>query len=142
MQRHGALWGIVLLIFISGMLIVAQSVLAELSYLPDGAEINTYHASGGVDRGYTKSTTGANHYRVKAHIRAWGDSPNPLKDETFHDCYNCLTTDDRVRVANIYPLTVTQHVSRKQITAAQYQGYTSDISGYSTHSCWSNGLSC
>lgn len=131
---------VVALGLVVGLLIAIGIVVAETSYLFDGAEISTYHAGGGLDRGHTRSTSGVNHYRVKAHIRAWGGQPNPLKGENFHDCYNCLTTNNNVYVPDFYALTVTQHISRKLFTSTQYQGYTSDISGYSTHTCWTSGL--
>jgi len=130
------LW--VLLIGVT-IILISQLVLAESTYLLNGAEISTInYSSEGVYRGRTSSAGAPAFYRVYANIRAWGSPPNALKDEKFHDCYHCTSTDSRVRVANIYAYTITRHIARREIGQTEYVGYTSMAGGaWSSYKCWS-----
>lgn len=115
--------------------VLTGAVLAEYTYLPSGAASETY-TDGGVWRGRTSSTTGVAHYRAFAHIRGWGGSDTILKDEKAHDCYHCLSTDDRVKVATLWNYGVTQHRSRRVIGDTEYAGYTSHNGTKSSYGCW------
>ena len=121
-----------------GLLIAStQPAYAEIKVV-SGITLATGHNTGYF---YAYTSNAYVRYFLRVHIRAWGSSPNPLKDEESKYCYNCTSTGS-VDVADFYQWTSTQHRFRLTSSSTLVYIYTSGYGCYSSYCWWSGGTSC
>lgn len=127
--------------------VLALALLLGTAY-PAHAEIKVINgitlASGhnsNFDYFWAYTTNAYVRYFMFVNIRAWGSSPNPLKDEEQKSCYNCTSTGT-VTVADFYSWSSTQHRYKLTSGSAQVTVYTSGIGCYSSACWWTGGSGC
>ena len=137
-MTHKKLMGILAVLFFT-----AVGVVISETYFLSGAKLTTEICISQSWCGSSETVSGTSpskHHRLYANIRAWGSSPNPLKDERTVNCYNCSHSGDATVWTGYIADTVTRHIVRLTISDPEYVEYTSEGPGYtSTHSCWNNG---
>jgi hypothetical protein len=88
--------------------------------------------------GYIKAYTRSSYavYQLYVNLRAWGQYPNPLKEQQTHTAYNTTTTQTlSMFFYNAY--FPSQHLSRIYPGGAATTFYTSMSGTESSYYCWS-----
>jgi hypothetical protein len=129
-------------------LVIKAFVICLISLLIVGvvyAETKTVGDTTGrtwISSGYIKAYTRSSYavYQLYVNLRAWGESPNPLKDEKYNTTYNSTTTQtlSMFFYNAVFP---SRHLSRVYPGGAATTFYTSLSGNESTYYCWS-GPNC
>lgn len=122
---------------------VVGVVLAETKYYGSiGA--TTYNSGSDVKSRTYAGNSGSYHYNLFVNLRAWGGSPNPLKDERGDSCYYCTTTNTVSLWGGYYAHYTARHSGKMENSASwpSWVTYTSRSGYQSSYNCWVNNQYC
>lgn len=136
-QKRRIIISISLIVVLVRVILYSDTALAEtkiFSYAKGITYIQTSH-----QRVYSRTESNEVRDILRVHLRAWGNSPNPLKEEDYETRFNVTATS---YVHTCYCYTGAIHVSRHQAEDPPHNElnfYTSHNGNFSTSNCWNTG---